>query len=75
MTKTLTVKAAAGLKFPLEDNAKRYITTEAVEVESSPYYRRALAEGDLVLVMADEQAPTVSDVAEKKKATKGDDNV
>ena len=46
----IKVKAAPGLKFPMERNAKKYITDEAVTVDSSAYYRRAIADGDLVLV-------------------------
>lgn len=49
----IKVKAAPGLKFPMEHNAKKYITDEAVPVDSSTYYRRAIADGDLVLVAED----------------------
>lgn len=49
---TIKVKAAPGLRFPLERNPKSFITGEAVEVESSAYYRRAIADGDLILVTA-----------------------
>lgn len=49
----IKVKAAPGLKFPMERNAKKHITGEAVTVESSAYYRRAIADGDLVLVTED----------------------
>lgn len=47
---TIKVKAAPGLKFPMERRVKKYITSEPVTVESSAYYRRAIADGDLVLV-------------------------
>ncbi|EOZ4638854.1 DUF2635 domain-containing protein [Enterobacter cloacae] len=49
---TIKVKAASGLRFPLERDPKRFITSEAVEVESSAYYRRAITDGDLILVTA-----------------------
>lgn len=47
---TIRVKAAAGMRFPREGDTKNYITSEPVAVQSSAYYRRALADGDLVLV-------------------------
>lgn len=50
----IKVKAAPGLKFPMERNAKKHITGEPVTVESSAYYRRAIADGDLVLVTENE---------------------
>ncbi len=31
----MKVKAAPGMKFPMEDNARKYITTEAVTVENT----------------------------------------
>lgn len=46
----IKVKAAPGLKFPMERNAKKYITGEVATVDSSAYYRRAIADGDLILV-------------------------
>lgn len=47
---SMKVKAAPGVKFPMEHNAKKYITGEPIEVESSAYYRRAVNDGDLILV-------------------------
>lgn len=45
----IQVIAAAGLRVPLENNPYEYIGTEPVEVDgSSLYYRRLLAEGDLL---------------------------
>lgn len=35
----MKVKAAPGMKFPMEDNARKYITTKAVIVENTAYYR------------------------------------
>jgi len=43
------VKAAPGLKVPKETKPREYITdTKAVDVPESVYYRRCLAQGDLV---------------------------
>ncbi len=47
------------MKFPMEDNARKYITTEAVTVENTAYYRRAVQDGDLILVN-DEPETTVT---------------
>ncbi|MGX5053118.1 DUF2635 domain-containing protein [Enterobacter asburiae] len=46
----MMVTARPGLKVPLEDDARRYITDgESVDVpENSAYYLRRLYEGDLV---------------------------
>ncbi|ELD0485512.1 DUF2635 domain-containing protein [Escherichia coli] len=55
----MKVKAAPGVKFPMEDNARKYITTEAVSVENTAYYRRAVQDGDLILV-TDETEATVA---------------
>ncbi|MGX5056721.1 DUF2635 domain-containing protein [Enterobacter asburiae] len=46
----MMVTARPGLKVPLEDDARRYITDgESVDVpENSAYYLRRLSEGDLV---------------------------
>jgi hypothetical protein len=55
----MKVKAAPGMKFPMEDNARKYITTEAVTVENTAYYRRAVQDGDLILVK-DESEATVT---------------
>ncbi|MEB0964964.1 DUF2635 domain-containing protein [Citrobacter braakii] len=53
----MKVKAAPGVKFPMEDNARKYITTAAVEVESTAYYRRAVQDGDLILVTDEHETP------------------
>ncbi|RXJ67825.1 DUF2635 domain-containing protein [Escherichia coli] len=47
------------MKFPMEDNARKYITTKAVTVENTAYYRRAVQDGDLILVK-DEPETTVT---------------
>lgn len=49
MPTMLTVKAAPGLKVPREDKPTTYIVdAAAVQVPDSPYYRRRIADGDLV---------------------------
>ena len=46
---TIKVKAADGLLVPRENHTHEYIGQEAEEVDgSSLYYRRLLAEGDLL---------------------------
>ncbi|HCB0915532.1 TPA: DUF2635 domain-containing protein [Klebsiella variicola subsp. variicola] len=46
----MKVKAREGIRLPREDNARRYIEQEPVEVPESTYYLRRLNEGDLVKV-------------------------
>ena len=59
----LHVKAAPGLKLPKEGNPRAYITdAEPVPVQASRYYRKAIADGDLVEVTAG------ADVAESPAA-------
>lgn len=46
---TVLVRAAAGLKVPMEGNPHRYIDEyQAIAVEESAYYLRCLEYGDLV---------------------------
>ena len=48
MSKKITVCAAGGVKVPREDAPRRYITgTETVD--DTAYYRRRIADGDLIL--------------------------
>jgi hypothetical protein len=55
----MLVLACTGLKVPLEEKPRQYITDTApegqsgFEVPESAYYLRRLAEGDLVRVAAD----------------------
>ncbi|WP_187986942.1 DUF2635 domain-containing protein [Klebsiella pneumoniae] len=44
----MKVKAREGIRVPREDNARRYIEQEPVEVPESTYYQRRLNDGDLV---------------------------
>lgn len=49
MNNTIWIKAAPGLTLPQEYAPKRLIDDKrAVEVEDSAYYRRALADGDII---------------------------
>ena len=55
---TLLVKAAAGIKYPLQGCPSKYITdAESQEVEATAYYHKALLDGDLVLVTESAPAP------------------
>lgn len=48
---TIIVQAAPGLRVPLEGAPRRYITDATpVTVPDSAYYRRRLADGDLLQV-------------------------
>jgi len=49
----MKVKAAAGVMVPMEGTPRKYITdAQEQEVPASAYYRRRVAEGDLVVVDA-----------------------
>ena len=49
----MKVKAAKGLQCPMEGKPREYITdNKAVDVPDSPYYRRMLDDGSLVLADA-----------------------
>lgn len=48
----MLVKAAPGLHVPHEDKPREYISATPVEVPETVYYRRRLADGDLVLATA-----------------------
>ncbi len=55
----LKVKAASGIKYPLEGYPNKYITDECEQsVPDTAYYRKALMDGDLVL--ADALVPAAS---------------
>ena len=46
----ICVKAAPGVEVPVEGAPRRYITADqAVLVDDSAYYRRRMADGDLIL--------------------------
>lgn len=49
----ITVKAAAGVRVPMEGMPRRHITdAKPVAVPDAAYYRRRIADGDLVLLDA-----------------------
>ncbi len=49
LAKTLRVKSSPGLLVPRENEKGSYIGQEPVIVENTPYYRRLLAIGDLLV--------------------------
>ena len=60
--KTLEIKAAPGVSVPLEDKPRKYIEGgESFSVPDTAYYRRRIADGDLV-----ETAPAKAARARKK---------
>lgn len=49
--KTILVVATANLRVPLENNPHQYIEQEPVAVDADNlYYRRLLADGDLLVI-------------------------
>lgn len=46
----LTVVAPEGRLFPMEGQPRLHIKQEPVVVENTTYYRRAIVDGDLVVV-------------------------
>ncbi|MBC3252859.1 DUF2635 domain-containing protein [Serratia fonticola] len=65
----MTVKAASGLRVPMEGSPREYITdTAAVSVARTPYYLRRLAEGDLIEAT---EAPAVPASTEADASTQG----
>lgn len=64
----MIVKAASGLKVPKEGKPRQYITdAEPVEVPDTAYYRRRVAEGDLVPEKAAKKPATAGPAPEKKE--------
>lgn len=57
----MLVKAKQGLKVPREDNARRYITDEPVEVPETSYYLRRLMDGDLERMSDDLPKPLANE--------------
>ncbi|HDR1427602.1 TPA: DUF2635 domain-containing protein [Pasteurella multocida] len=52
----MKVKAAVGVKVPLENQPLAYIEQEPVEVENTIYYQRRIADGDLIKVKDNKKA-------------------
>lgn len=46
----MKVKAATGIKVPMEHQPFAYIEQTPVEVEPSVYYQRRINDGDLIIV-------------------------
>lgn len=64
---TIQVRAREGIRFPMEGAPRRYIEATPVEVASSTYYRRAIADGDLLAVALAVAAPATSTPAKSKE--------
>lgn len=64
----MLVRAADGLRVPMEHAPRSYITTKPREVPASVYYQRRLATGELVTVTPDSKlpAPPASGTPDKK---------
>lgn len=58
----MLVKAAPGVKVPMEGMPRRYIEQTPVEVPDTPYYRRRITDGDLVVVPASRAATKATTV-------------
>jgi hypothetical protein len=70
MIETITVKAAKGMKCPMEGAPRKYITdAEAVTVRKTVYYQRLLKDGSLIAAPKEATAP----VPQKEMAAKADD--
>lgn len=54
----LKVKAAKGVRVPVEGRPHNYIEQEVVEVENTLYYQRRIADGDLIVVKGNEPKST-----------------
>ena len=56
MSDSITVRAREGVSVPMEHDPRRKIGMTAVRVENSPYYRRRVKEGDLLVVAPGKEA-------------------
>lgn len=63
----MLVKAAPGVKVPVEGMPRRYIEQTPVEVPDTPYYRRRITDGDLMVAPASRAATKATAV--KKEAS------
>jgi len=59
----MKVKATPGLRVPREDNSRRYIEQEPVDVSESAYYHRQIADGDLHIVVPDDTGGATKDAS------------
>lgn len=63
-----TVKAREGIRVPMENTPRRYITDEkTITVPESAYYLRQIMNGDLVEVVPEQsEQPAIAGVPEKE---------
>jgi len=66
----MKVKAAPGLRVPMEENPRNHITdaAEGVEIQHTHYYVRRLADGDLVEVPDEPAAEAAASAPAKKRS-------
>lgn len=73
MPDIITVKAAPGIKVPREDKSTIYIDdTNPATITPSAYYRRRIADGDLIVLDGVQPAP-VTDAEQPTPAHAEDD--
>lgn len=73
MPDMITVKAAPGIKVPREDKPTSYIDdTAPVTITPSAYYRRRIADGDLIVLEGVQPSP-VTDAEQPAPAPAEDD--
>lgn len=46
----MKVKAAQGVKVPMENQLHVYIEQQSVDVDNTVYYQRRIADGDLIVI-------------------------
>ena len=63
-----TVKAREGIRVPMENTPRRYITdAKAITVPETAYYLRQIMNGDLVEVLPEQaEQPAITDIPEKE---------
>lgn len=73
MPDMITIKAAPGTKVPREDKPTTYIAdTTPVSVPASAYYRRRIADGDLI-VLEDVQPTPMTYAGQSSTSSPADD--
>ncbi|CAM7253181.1 DUF2635 domain-containing protein [Citrobacter portucalensis] len=63
-----TVKAREGIRVPMENTPRRYITdAKTITVPETAYYLRQIMNGDLVEVLPEQaEQPAITDIPEKE---------
>ena len=63
-----TVKSREGIRVPMENTPRRYITdAKAITVPEIAYYLRQIMNGDLVEVLPEQaEQPAITDIPEKE---------